>query len=439
MSPWRPLCAALACAAWAAGCATGAPYERDLAATHRALDAGDPGAARAALEALLTEGRRSGPEAVLLGLELGTVSLGAGDLAAASAALATADPRLDVIDLSRDDAGEVASWLFADAARPYRSPPWEKLMVNVLGMASRLASGDRRGALVEARRFEVVARFFRDRGENPGPLLAVGELLAATAHRAVGREAVARRYESQASRRAPAWAAAVADGPGEARAAWAALAWPLGVAQMVEAELVRARSGELVVVALSGRVAAKVAQRVDTASAERLAAQPGAAQNLAELGVKELVLVGLAGAPAAEPPGIRLAGQPLPTLWADLGATARAAFAAARPAFARAAITRALSRQAVRRTVAAADGAPKPGARPGWGAVLGDLISGTMAATDTPDTRAWSTLPAHVGLARVRLPAGRYVVEVGARAVEVELTRGRPTVVLISDFASPAH
>jgi hypothetical protein len=53
------------------------------------------------------------------------------------------------------------------------------------------------------------------------------------------------------------------------------------------------------------------------------------------------------------------------------------------------------------------------------GGVGGLLLSlgtqATMTAVDTPDTRGWSTLPARIAIARVRVPAGKHTVELEAR------------------------
>lgn len=196
-----------------AGCAALPAYESEMQAARAALDRDDAEAARLALEARLASDGLGGAEAALLRLELATVALGLDDHRAAAAALAEADPLLEVVDLSRDDEGELASWLYADAARPYRAPTWEKLMVNVLGMASRMAAGDLRGALVEARRFEVMVRFFTDAGADPGLVAPLGHLLAAAVHRATGRPAAAERHLATAG--GPALPGPVASGEGE--------------------------------------------------------------------------------------------------------------------------------------------------------------------------------------------------------------------------------
>lgn len=41
-----------------------------------------------------------------------------------------------------------------------------------------------------------------------------------------------------------------------------------------------------------------------------------------------------------------------------------------------------------------------------------------MSAADVPDTRSWETLPARVGVARVRVPAGEHRVLMRARGSE---------------------
>ena len=49
-------------------------------------------------------------------------------------------------------------------------------------------------------------------------------------------------------------------------------------------------------------------------------------------------------------------------------------------------------------------------------------------AADTPDTRSWATLPARLGFARMRLPAGTHRVRVDvlgySQTLEVEIEAG---------------
>ncbi|MFS8067136.1 MAG: hypothetical protein ACMG6S_12260, partial [Byssovorax sp.] len=62
------------------------------------------------------------------------------------------------------------------------------------------------------------------------------------------------------------------------------------------------------------------------------------------------------------------------------------------------------------------------------GLLLGLASQVTLTALDTPDTRAWATLPARLALARLRVPAGEHEITLGARGeqkrVKVTLEKG---------------
>jgi hypothetical protein len=49
------------------------------------------------------------------------------------------------------------------------------------------------------------------------------------------------------------------------------------------------------------------------------------------------------------------------------------------------------------------------------GLLVGLATAATLSAADTPDTRAWSTLPARIAIARLRVRAGTHDVVLGAR------------------------
>ena len=69
-------------------------------------------------------------------------------------------------------------------------------------------------------------------------------------------------------------------------------------------------------------------------------------------------------------------------------------------------------------------------------AVLSLGTQATLTATDIPDTRSWSTLPARIAIGRIPLPPGKYQVEVSAggteRNVPVELDAGGFAVVSLT-------
>ena len=62
------------------------------------------------------------------------------------------------------------------------------------------------------------------------------------------------------------------------------------------------------------------------------------------------------------------------------------------------------------------------------GLLLGLASTITLTALDTPDTRGWSTLPARLAVARLRVPAGEHEITLGARGeekrVKVTLEKG---------------
>jgi len=62
-----------------------------------------------------------------------------------------------------------------------------------------------------------------------------------------------------------------------------------------------------------------------------------------------------------------------------------------------------------------------------------------LSAYDTPDTRSWATLPARIGLARMRVPAGRHSVRVAALGVsrerQVDVPAGGYAVVNLTELS----
>lgn len=388
--------------ALALGACASTSYERDLALAAAALASDHASLDRAAdsLAARVESLPPGVPERALLLLELGSLELRRGDLAAAAARLEVADPLLDVVDLTRDPRGELSSWLFADAARPYRAPAYEKLMVNLLGMASRAATGDWRGALVEARRLAVVLRYLRDQGLDAGGLERVAKALSAAVHAAAGRLPEARRLAAEVEGR------------------------PSDVASVPGVLPCEGGQGELVVVALSGVLPRRVARRVTVEEAAARARSPGTAGALRARGVKELELVELARASGTAQAEVVLDGAVTAPLRADVERLARATFERASSLLAQAALTRAMTRSAVGGGVQAAGGA-------GGGVQLASFVSALMHRADVPDTRAWTTLPARVSLLRVPLPPGTHTVSVAGEAREVAIEAGRVRVEVV--------
>lgn len=185
-------------------------------------------------------------------------------------------------------------------------------------------------------------------------------------------------------------------------------------------ELLSGETGELLVVVAYGRVPAKYAKRLpiglaltyasgslsggDAATANRLAAQglvtwvnyPALGKSRGTWGLPEVYV-------DAEP-------MPLEGVVA-IDLEAKKAWEENRGSMVAAAITRLVARMVAGEGVRQASG----------GGTIGLLLSlgtqATLSATDTPDTRSWSTLPARVVLARRHLRPGKHRVRMGVRGV----------------------
>jgi hypothetical protein len=85
-----------------------------------------------------------------------------------------------------------------------------------------------------------------------------------------------------------------------------------------------------------------------------------------------------------------------------------------------AAITRAVSRVLVGKAIEGVANTSDKKEVKAVGFLLSLFAQAAMSAADVPDTRSWETLPARVGVARVRLPPGEHRVLLRARGSERE-------------------
>ncbi len=364
--------AALLLATALAACAT-PHYAARLDGARAAVVRGDPASAVRRLDASLAATARGAPGRPLLYAERGAALLRAGRPAQAAADLGRADSGLEVLDLTDDTRGALATKLFSGAAARYHAPAFEKLGLNVLGMAARAASGDVSGALVEARRLHVLDRFFAADGADPGAIRLLGRALAAAAFDLAGAPAEAARFAAEA-------------GPGAARPA-------LGQGQ-----------GELVVLAAWGLAPRRAVRWTPLSEA---AAAAGLSVPAAPKGATPRV--GILTLQGASPPAASLRLDDEAVSWslqADLAATARQTFQAARPLLARAAVQRARLRTASGAAVERAAGK----GRTILGALLGNVAVAATGAGDVPDTRSWTLLPGRLGLLRLAVAAGPHRV-----------------------------
>ncbi len=336
-----------------------------------------------------------------------------------------ADKAIEMLDLSKSSLDAIGTWIFSDSAGKYIAPPHEKLLINALNMLNYLETGDLSGAKVEARRLSVMTRYMHDvLKETDNSMLALGGVLAGFAFEKSGDTDEALRYydEALAFGAYPSLGPAVRDllARGNYKSPrLLALAQGQPEARPEDGEL-----GDVLVVIGHGRVPHKIAERLPIGLALTLAAghvhggDVAAANKLAAQGLVTWInYPKLApGQGAYATPVAQIDGRYLElSQVADVSAEVRRAWERIEGKVIASAITRCIARYAAGSLVGAA-GSAAGGKN---GDIIGTLLSlftqAALTVADTPDTRSWETLPARVVFARLRLPAGRHTIAIGAR------------------------
>jgi uncharacterized protein len=450
--------AALVAAAALATTACGGHASRTVE-IRNALDAGQPKQALQLLnEELEVDSAKQLPKNVggdntLLLLDRSMVLMQLDQYELSSRDLMTADKQIEVLDLSRNATAELGRYLFSDDTGAYKAPAYEKLMINTMNMVSFLARGDLNGARVEARRLAVMQRFIKEHQDPARALLGPGSYLAGFTFEHSGRPQEALRYydealqygryasldepirrlAAQASYRSPRIRKLLGDRDplppvgGSAASRAPPLAPPpeseASVEEPAEAKPEpppQPEEGEILVIVGFGRAPAKYAKRVPIGLALTYAS--GAlsptdhqkANYLAAQGLVTWVNYPELGKPRGQydVPGFALNGK-----WQQIEGVlavdreARKAWDEAKGAVIASAITRMLTRVVAGEAIRRGSG----------GSTLGALLSlgaqATLTATDTPDTRCWTTLPARLAFGRVRVRPGTHWVDLEARGI----------------------
>jgi hypothetical protein len=369
----------------------------------------------------------------LLVLDRGTIQLWRGDYGRAARDIGAADKGIELLDMSRDAADELGRYLFSDDVGAYRAPAYEKLMINTMGMVSYLAQRKLQDAKVEGRRLAIVQKYLEDNEEDT-TMLGVGSYLAGFAFEKSGSIDEALLFYEEALTHDD----------------FASLKDPLRVITRGEPKTPNvkdlvgdagalpsvAETGECDVLVLVsfGRVPPKEPRRIPIGLALTIASSalsPNDHARANELAAKGLVtwvnypaLGKSRGAHGTA--ALTVDGRPVGLEEAlDVETEVRKAFEEAEPTIVVSAITRMLTRVAISE---GAHAAGRAGDRRGQstggtiGLLAGLAASAALTAADTPDTRSWSTLPARIEIARLRLKAGRHVLRVQARGVAREVT-----------------
>lgn len=452
------------------GCAG---HEARTRTARDALDAGNPQLALSELnEELDVESSAELPEKLegdnaLLLLDRALVLQQVGDYELSARDLRVADKQIEMLDFSRSTSDEIGRYLFSDDTGPYKAAPYEKLMVNTMNMLNYLVRGELGPARVEARRFEVMRKYLRDHEDPGAALLGPGSYLAGFIFEKSGQPQAALRHYDEALqagdfpslhapiRRLAALApyrtpriervlqeAIKADPTPEETARGATeTVEPAQNARAEPAADTPTEGAEVLLVLNYGRIPTKVAQRIPiglalTYAAGSLSTADRARAN--ELAAQGLVTwVNFPSLPKPRGPypvpRARIGEQRLSLDRVPVDKLTVDAWLAIRGSVITAAITRAITRVVAGQAIQRSTNSP-------LGLLASLATQATLTATDTPDTRAWSTLPARIAIARVRLPAGEHRIEmqVGSRrrASFVTLADGEWKVLNLTELKS---
>jgi hypothetical protein len=352
--------------------------------------------------------------------------------------LETADKQIEVLDFDRGTIDEIGKYLFSDSAGPYKAPFYEKLLINTQNMLNYLEQSDLNGARIEARRLAVMQSFISDREGAGASLVGPGSYLAGFIFEKSGQPQEALRYYDEALQHTEFENLV----PAIVRLGEKSSYRTPRITKVLDAAGGAAAGdpdqGDLLVVINYGRVPEKIAERVPIGLALTYASGAISPEDTAK--ANELAAQGLVTwvnypklAKNRPIPQARffVDGKPQPLEVAlEVDEEAQKAWEGAKVPLIASAITRLIAR------VVAGQTTKKIAGNGLLGAVLSLGTQATLTATDIPDTRSWSTLPARIAIGRVQLPAGKYQVEVSAggteRNVPVELDAGGFAVVSLT-------
>jgi hypothetical protein len=355
-------------------------------------------------------------EKVLFVLERSVILQALAEYELSSRDLEVSDKQIQVLDFSHGTLDDISKFMFSDASGPYQAPPYEKLLINTLNIVNYLVRGDLNGARVEARRLSVMQQFVNERDPKQAPVGAPGSYLAGFTFEKSKEPGEALRYYDEAlehenyqSLIEPVARLSKLDGYRTEHIK------QLMAAAKNEPHPDHADTAEVLVVVEYGRVPAKIAERIPIGLALTMASDDlspdnrGQANRLAAQGL--VTWINFPSLPKPKPV------WQVPTFTIDRQAVglegllavdteAVNAWRATKGKMIASAITRLITRVVAGEVARRATG----GGTLGLLASLGAQI--TLTATDTPDTRSWSTLPARIAIGRVRVPAGPHVVDV---------------------------
>ena len=369
----------------------------------------------------------------LLLLERATILQAMGNFKQSARDFQLADKWLDVLDLTSDTLGSISKYLFSDDAKIYKSPPHEKLLLNTLNMVNYLAMGDASGAKVEARRLVINQKYLDGEGEAERGMLALSSYLAGYAFEVAGEGQAAMRHygDAVAAGGVPTLKTAVRE-----LNAYSGATDERVKAFYGEAQVDKRGTADVLVVMQTGMAPYKIPHRVPVAQALIISSRGGHRRN--SLSAKQRArantiaakgLVTWVNYPSLQRvqgertiSGVAIDGQSINAEVAlDVEERVIEQFEQVQPSLVAAALTRVIARAAAG---AITEGAARSSNSKGGAIAMlaGLLVQGAMVAADTPDTRAWVTLPGRISVARTRVPPGAHTITVRLGGVERSAT-----------------
>jgi hypothetical protein len=372
-----------------ASCA--ATYSEKVDNARAAVAAGDyDGAVSLVNEFIGVESRNQMPdtwedETALAVLERGSLLQAVGQYRRSARDFMAAEKELEVLDLTADTVGTLGKYLYSDSSEVYRILPTESLALSGLNMLNFLAKGDLEKARIESRRLVTMQKYFEGKAPDRAFLGFASYLAGFTCERRGEVDSANLFYK-------------------EARVDRTSAALPAG-------------KGEILVVAVLGRVPYKVPERMKVGLAVGLAGAliTDSGKILERSATKVIVYPKLVGSTSrARGATVRVDEKPVPLeSRTDVAAAIRAEYKEMKPAIIAAALSRMIAR-AIAYEGARAVGKKKGGST--TGAVAGSILEAVLVSLDKPDTRSWNLLPNRVLIARTQVPAGKHVLKVQVQA-----------------------
>ena len=382
------------------------------------------------IDSLTDEPDLTRKNATLLMLERATLLQSMERHKTASQTFQTVDDQLEVLDLTKDDLGAVAKYLYSDDAKVYKAPAFEKLLLNPLNMLNYLILENRSAAKVEARRFDINRNFFKERNRSDPAVEVFGSYLSGIAFEQAGEPEQAMRFYADAYG---------GGGLSGLERVIQSLHQRTGATdprvRKVYADPSKPRrtentSGEVVVIVQEGLVPRRVAKRLpiglavtrfqgDPVYQQRLSPKQRAqAQRIAAKGLVTWVNFPQLEVGRGSPTPVRVRinrSTVIPNVILNVKAAAIRYFKKHEGLMIVAAIARTITR-AIAASATEAISERAGGSGP-VGFLLGLALQGTMTAADTPDTRGWVSLPARIHHVRKRLPVGTHTLSlrIGSR------------------------